>query len=63
MLINALPDVISSKLIIYADGAIIYSCLGSKFNSFKKVNLATTLEKDLQLWVNGGIKWLVNLNA
>lgn len=38
----------------------IYSCLSSRANGSKKVNLATTLEKDLQLLVNWGKKGLAH---
>lgn len=40
-----LPDVIGSNLVVYADGATIYSCLGSKAY-LSKVKITTDLQND-----------------
>ena len=61
--INDLPDDKLSEIAIYADDTTLYSCLEKSGSLFEAVELAGSLQRDLDDIVEWGDKWLVSFNS
>ena len=61
--INDLPELLSSKVALFADDTTIYSCLDKKPTLSDCLEEAFDLEKDLTSATAWGSQWLVNFNT
>ena len=61
--INDLPDDVICNIAIYAYGTTLYSERDQASDLWQQLEIASELESDLQVIVDGGRKWLVDFNA
>ena len=63
LFINDLPDIVLSKIAIYADDTTLYSGCDKASDMWKQLEMSSDLESDLRDTVEWGNRWLVSFNA
>ena len=63
LFINDLPDIVLSKIAIYADDTTLYCSCDKASDMWKQVEMSSGLESDLRDTVEWGNRWLVSFNA
>ena len=63
LFINDLPDVVLSKIAIYADDTTLYSGCEKASDMWRQVEMSLDLESDHRDSVEWGSRWLVSFNA
>ena len=63
LFINDLPDIVLSKIAIYADDTTLYCSCDKASGMWKQVEMSSGLESDLRDTVEWDNRWLVSFNA
>ena len=63
LFINDLPDIVLSKIAIYADDTTLHCSCDKASDMWKQVEMSLGLESDLRDTVKLGNRWLVSFNA